>query len=94
MIILFLILYLNVKKLKLIKNESYNLLTIKVINFFNCSKSAFNINLQNVIIDLIKYENSVENAIGNLSDTLSELNLTENNQSIENQNEEVSNKNN
>ena len=65
MIILFLILYLNVKKLKLIKNESHNLLTIKVINFFNCSKSAFNINLQNVIIDLIKYENSVENAVYN-----------------------------
>ena len=49
----FLYLYLKPKKLNIIRNESYNLLTVKIINFLNCSKSTLNFNLQNVIMDII-----------------------------------------
>lgn len=53
-IALILFLILNTKHIKLIKNNSLNLLTVKKINFLNCEKSTFNLNLQNVIMDIIK----------------------------------------
>ena len=49
----FLYLYLKPKKLNIIRNESYNLLTVKIINFLNCSKSTMNFNLQNVALDIM-----------------------------------------
>ena len=52
-IIYFLYLFLKPKKLIIIKNESYNLLIVKIINCLNCSKSTLNFNLQNVIMDKI-----------------------------------------
>ena len=48
-------LYLNIKSIKLIKNESLNLLIVKEINYLNCAKSTFYFNLQNTILDIIKY---------------------------------------
>ena len=54
--IILLVLFQKVKKINLIKNESYNLLTVKIINFLNCSKSIFNFNLKDVILDIIKYQ--------------------------------------
>ena len=49
---------LNVKHIKLIKNQSLNLLTVKKISYLNCAKSTFNFNLQNVIADIITRERS------------------------------------
>ena len=54
--IVLLVLFLKVNKINLIKNESNNQLTVKVINFLNISKSTLNFNLQNVILDIIKYQ--------------------------------------
>lgn len=51
---------LNVKHIKLIKNESFNLLILKKINYFNCVKSTYNLNLKNAISDIIKYETVTE----------------------------------
>ena len=53
---LFLYLYIKAKYIKLIKNESQNLLIVKKINYLNCINSTFNFNLQNVILDIIKYQ--------------------------------------
>ena len=47
---------LNIKYIKLIKNESLNLLIVKKINYLNCAKSTFYFNLQNIILDIIKYK--------------------------------------
>ena len=63
MISLFSLLYRNVKKRKLIKNESCNLLTVKEINFFGCSKSTFNFKLNNVIPDIINYSVTDEDTV-------------------------------
>ena len=56
-IIIAFLLYLSLhtKYIKLFKNESLNLLTVKKINYLNRSKSSIYFNLQNVILDIIKY---------------------------------------
>ena len=56
-----LFLYLNVKHVKLIKNESLNLLTVKRINFLNLAKSTWNFNLQDVIVDIGTYKYRYKN---------------------------------
>ena len=57
-IVIFLIYYLSTKHIKLIKNESLNLLTLQKINILNCAKSTLNFDLQNVIPDIHKYEHT------------------------------------
>ena len=59
----FLFLYLNVKHIKLIKNEAYNLLSVEEINLINFPKSTLNFNLNNVILDIIKYQISDEDVV-------------------------------
>ena len=59
----FLFLYLNTKHIKLIKNKSLNLLTVKKINYLNCAKSIFYFNSKNVILDIIKYQTSDEDSV-------------------------------
>ena len=46
---------LKIKYIKLIKNESLNLLLVKKINYLNYENTTFFFNLQNIIIDVIKY---------------------------------------
>ena len=60
---LFLYLSLNTKHIKLIKNESLNLLTVKKINYLNFAKSKYYFNLDNVIPDIIKYQTSDEGIV-------------------------------
>ena len=55
-IVVFLVLLLRIKKINLIRNESYNQLTVKQINFLNCARSTLNFNLQNVILDIVKHK--------------------------------------
>ena len=55
-IVTLLVLFVRIKKINLIKNESYNQLTVKIINFFNCPRSTLNFNLQNVILDIVHHE--------------------------------------
>ena len=55
LILIFSFLTLKIKHIKLIKNESSNLLIVKKINYLNYENSTFFFNLQNIIIDLIKY---------------------------------------
>ena len=64
-IILAFLLYLSLhtRYIKLFKNESLNLLTVKKINYLNRSKSSIYFNLKNVILDIIKYQNSYEGII-------------------------------
>ena len=56
LILIFLFLIFKIKHIKLIKNESLNLLILKKINYLNCENSTFFFNLQNIIIDVIKYK--------------------------------------
>ena len=46
-------LFLKPKQLKIIKNESYNLLTVKITNFLCCTKTTLNFNLQNSFFNII-----------------------------------------
>ena len=55
LILIFSFLILKTKYIKLIKNKSSNLLIVKKINYLNYENSTFFFNLQNIIIDLIKY---------------------------------------
>ena len=56
LILIFSFLILKTKYIKLVKNESLNILIVKKINYLNYENSTFFFNLQNIIIDVIKYK--------------------------------------